>query len=329
MPAPKRTAAATPSVIQVSPAADPAFSEVNLTIFDGTRQPIAAATEILLSIRDGSQKQLYRAPFSGPAITIKLPVHNNFADNYSIVAWAKGYQQAGFQPVRVTSGARQALDLMLLKKQGDYHFAQAKWQQVIARKPLFAQIFAASTAAGTSDVSLAFNQLIESQPAQLACLLNITSALEQIFLANKTPLDYFKEFNLADLRPDRIFGYADARLIDQVRLAAQEGAFSIEPPADLALHGDATASFRDQQFGEANIQLTFHEKNRKSIGGVDCIYVEPDIDYYKDTAAHIFLEVIPHAFTGNVTSPRAVYVLRWMASRRVGVPEFNPLYTIE
>ena len=43
-------------------------------------------------------------------------------------------------------------------------------------------------------------------------------------------------------------------------------------------HGDATSSFKQNQFGEANVQLTFLEKNRKTIDGVDCAYVEPDID---------------------------------------------------
>jgi len=57
--------------------------------------------------------------------------------------------------------------------------------------------------------------------------------------------------------------------------------------------------------------------------------VEPDIDYYKDLAAHALLEVIANALTGSLTDPKNVYVLRWIAGRRAGVPEFNPPYTIE
>jgi hypothetical protein len=153
--------------------------------------------------------------------------------------------------------------------------------------------------------------------------------MSQIFLAQGTPLDYFKQLDLAALAPDRIFGYADAALVNQVRLAAQKGLFETEPASDLVLHTDATSSFKQVQFGEANVQLTFHENNKKSIGGVDCVYVEPDIDYYKDPGAHAILEVLPNALTSGKTDPRMVYVLRWIAGRHAGVPEFDPLYTIE
>jgi hypothetical protein len=153
--------------------------------------------------------------------------------------------------------------------------------------------------------------------------------MQQISLPVKTPLDYFKTFDLGALKPDRIFGYADAKLVDQVRTAAQQGEFETEPAIDLGLHGDATSSFKQIQFGEANVQLTFHEHNRKTIDGVDCVYVEPDIDYFKDPGAHLLLEVIPNGLTGNVSNPRVVYVLRWIAGRHAGIPEFDPLYTIE
>jgi hypothetical protein len=61
---------------------------------------------------------------------------------------------------------------------------------------------------------------------------------------------------------------------------------------------------------------------------VDCIVVEPDIDYFKDPGAHGLLEVMPNKFTGGLTNPETVYALRWMAGRRAGIPEFNPPYTI-
>ena len=56
--------------------------------------------------------------------------------------------------------------------------------------------------------------------------------------------------------------------------------------------------------------------------------VEPDIDYYTDVGANALLEVIPNFFTGGLTDSKAVYVLRWIAGRRTGVPEFDPPYTI-
>jgi hypothetical protein len=41
------------------------------------------------------------------------------------------------------------------------------------------------------------------------------------------------------------------------------------------------------------VQLTFHENDKQTVSGVSCILLEPDIDYFKDTAAHAFLEVLP------------------------------------
>lgn len=312
--------------ISVEPAVDPAKGLMSVNIFDGTRQQIKDGTQILLTVRDGAQNELFRQDIGGPNINLELPVHNNFADNYTIIAFADGYEQAGFQPVKIGPHPPQTLDLMLLSKKGDYHFANARWTDVEVKKPLVSQIFAASL---PGDPSAVYGQLMEEHPDHLACLLNITTAMQRISLPHGTPLDYFKQFDLPNLAPDRIFGYADAELVDQVRLAAQQGEFDTEPAIDLSLHGDATSSFKQIQFGEANVQLTFHEKNRKTIDGVDCVYVEPDIDYFKDPGAHLLLEVIPNALTGNVSSPRVVYVLRWIAGQHAGIPNFDPLYTIE
>lgn len=331
MAAPKRARAkpglkATAEALSVAPAADLSSGLVTVTLFDGTRQRIQPGTPILLTVHDGAQNQLFRDEVNGPGIALHLPVHNNFADNYSIVAFAEGFEQAGFLPVKIGPNAPQKLDLMLLPKDGDYHFAQAKWTDLLSKKPLLSRIFSDSL---TGDPGTAYGDLMEDHPDHLACMLNITTAMEQVFLPDGTPLEYLKEFDLTALAPDRIFGYADAKLVDQVRLAAQHGQFQTQPPIDLTLHGDATSSFKQIQFGEANLQLTFHEKNRKVINGVDCVYVEPDIDYFKDPGAHFLLEVIPNKLSQSVSSPRTVYVLRWIAGQHSGIPNFDPLYTIE
>ena len=312
--------------ISVNPAVNPNTGFVTVNIFDGTRQPIPAGKQILLTVRDGAQNQLYRNFVPGPSVKLELPFHNNFADNYAIITYVDQYEQAGFQPVNIGPSVPVQLDLMLLPKNSTFHFAAARWSDVQARKPLVGKIFAASVAGAAAD---AYSDLMEQHPDYLACLLNITTAMQQISLPHNSPLDYFKTFDVPNLAPDRIFGFADAALVDQVRLAAQQGEFDTEPAIDLGLHGDATSSFKQKQFGEANVQLTFHENHRQTIDGVDCVYVEPDIDYYKDPGAHLLLEVIPNGLTGNVSNPRVVYVLRWIAGQRAGIPEFDPLYTIE
>ena len=89
-------------------------------------------------------------------------------------------------------------------------------------------------------------------------------------------------------------------------------------------------SFKENRFGEANVQLTFHGDDRKVVDGVTCIMVEPDIDYYRDLGSHGLLEVLPGFFPGGMTDPRVVYLLRWMAGRRKsGIAEFDPPYTLD
>jgi hypothetical protein len=79
-------------------------------------------------------------------------------------------------------------------------------------------------------------------------------------------LDYFNEILWDEsLAQDRFFGYADKSIVDQVRRAAMEHEFAPEPNPGL-FHPDATSSFKQIQFGEANVQLTFHEKDTKKIG---------------------------------------------------------------
>jgi hypothetical protein len=65
-----------------------------------------------------------------------------------------------------------------------------------------------------------------------------------------------------------------------------------------------------------------------TLDGVNCVMIEPDIDHYKDPAAHVLLEVVPNALTHTLTNPAEVYVLRWIAGQTAGIPEFAPLYTI-
>jgi len=129
------------------------------------------------------------------------------------------------------------------------------------------------------------------------------------------------------MKQDRFFAWADRRLINQVKLAAENGEFAPEHGSSF-WHPGATLSYKQVQFGEANVQLSFHEKETNKIEGIDCVKVEPDMDYYKDPGAHALLEVVPNKITGGLSDPEQVYVLRWIAGQHAGVPQFEPPYTI-
>jgi hypothetical protein len=175
MPAAKRakaktTSAPIPESLTISPASAPGIGLVTVNIYDGTRQPIAAGTQILLTIHDGAQREVLSKQIPGPTIHLNFTVQNNFADNYSIVASAPGYEQAGFVPVTVVAGAPRVLDLMLLKKDASFHFANAKWSDILAKKPKLANLLTASV--NGSDPGLAYGDMMENRPEILACLLN-------------------------------------------------------------------------------------------------------------------------------------------------------------
>ena len=132
------------------------------------------------------------------------------------------------------------------------------------------------------------------------------------------PLTYFKELIWDNsMAQDRFYGYADPVLYDQVKLAAAHETF-VREPGFAMFHKGATDSYKQIQFGEANVQLTFHADDKKQIDGLECIKMEPDIDYYKDLAAHALLEVIHNGIGECLTDPKQVYFLRWIAGRRAG-----------
>ncbi len=301
----------------------PTKSAVTINVFDGTRKPFAAGKRVLYTVIDGNQKQWVRKEVPTPTLKATgLPFFDNLGDNYCVLAYADGFQQAGFVPVKLSPRQPVIVDLMLIPKVPQFNFADAPWDAIKVDLPFLA--------AGVDDGAGRdrYGMLMEDKPGSLAALLNITTAMSQIFLPAGTPLDYVKQAVWDDsLRQDRFFAWCDPQLLEQVRLAAAQGKFAPES-APWIVHPGATASWKQLQFGEANVQLSFHENETQVISGVTCIKVEPDIDYYKDPLNHVILEVLPNAITGGLTNPAEVYVLRWIAGRRAGVPEFAPPYVI-
>jgi len=306
-------------------------SKLELRIFDGTRQPFPAPAKFLVTLTDGRQNQRFRNYIeSNSAVFTDLPFFDNYQDNYGVVVWAEGYQQAGFMPVTLSDQYTKSVDVMLIPTQPKYSFVNAPWNDVQVLYPFLAE------GADEPAASARYQNFVNQQPRPGACLLNLCEAMSLIHLARGTPLDYFKgiiwkgeygENGEYDPKQDRFFAWCEPALIDQVKDAAAAGLFAEEKNPGI-FHKGATRSWKQIEFGEANVQLTFHEGDTRQVGGVDCILVEPDIDYYKDLGAHAIYEVIYNPLTQSLTDPAQVYVLRWIAGRQAGVPEFNPMYTI-
>ena len=305
-------------------------SKIRVRIYDGTRQPLNNVKNQLIRMRDGMQKEVFAKFIGGPDITVTdLPFYNNFGDQYAALVSGDNYDQAGFYPVNASPALTQIVDLMLLPKKRHFNFAGADWQGISGSDPRLVAILTAGAASEAAEENR-YEDLRENHSSSLAAFFNICTAMKDIHLQDGGPLDYIKQLVWDDpLAPaqDRFFAWVDARLVQQVTQACTQGKFAQEFDSGL-FHSGATSSYKEIQFGEANVQITFHENEKKNLNGVDCIIVEPDIDYYRDLGAHALLEALGNMLSGQKTNPEIVYVLRWMAGRCSGLPDFNPPYTI-
>jgi hypothetical protein len=299
-------------------------STLRLRIFDGSRQLFSKPANFLVKIVDGNQTQHVWHDYPQNDMTFNgLPFYNNLFDNYTVVVSSAGYKQAGYQPVKLSNTYTTTLDIMLIGNDPGFSFVDARWDTAKVDYPFVA------TGADNAIGEQRYDNLLEAEEP-LACLLNLCEAMSQIALPQGTPLDYIKQIRWdAPYAPvqDRFFAWCDVGLIDQVKASAAAGKFAVEN-APGVFHPGATSSWKQIQFGEANVQLTFHENDKLTLHGVDCVMLECDMDYYRDLAAHTILEVIPNGLTHTLTNPTEVYVLRWIAGRTAGVPDFAPIYTI-
>jgi hypothetical protein len=313
--------------------------DILVNIVNGQRTPFDAATRLLVTATDGQQKTLFRTFVNANTIRIPgLEVRENLADRYTILVSAKDHSDAGFTPVLLKANSQQVVDLMMMRREADFVFEE--FDAIDALMNL-------QTMQGGRTLEEAeplYERLRQHDKPALACLLNIATALGQITLApasglDQNPLRSFHALRSAPER-DRLFAWADVGFLEQVKETARKQgdnkALSGFVLAPAGLHPGATVSYKQTDFGEGNVQLSFHEGETDTVNGVACMVVEADIDYFKDTAAHILLEVFPNTLNSKIhgknsaqslTNPRSVYGLRWIAGRRLG-RDFAPPYVL-
>ncbi len=290
-----------------------------VNLFDGARQPLSGPQRVLIRLINGAGRILSARYHRGPSVYFaEVPCHGDFRDNYRIVASAPGCMTSGVASLALTPGRLASVDLMVLPRNGSFHFRNATWDRLQASRPHWAQLLERAP----------YEDLLERQPAALAGMLNLFAALEQTPLNGGTAIQYIAEVAWTpEPAADRIFAWARRELLTEVARGVQAGMFNPELLPG-AFHPGATASFKETRLEAANLQITFHEKSREQRRGEECVMVELDMDYYPDLGAHALLEVLPNTLLGRKTDPRVIYMMRWMAARRSGLPEFDPLYTV-
>jgi len=81
-----------------------ALGRAMVNIFDGTRKSYSDNAKLLISVIDGNKNVRSRDFHDKASILFTdLPITDNFGDDYSILAAASGYKDAGFFPVKMAS----------------------------------------------------------------------------------------------------------------------------------------------------------------------------------------------------------------------------------
>jgi hypothetical protein len=306
----------------------PMTGSIRIHVVDGARRPIPPTETVLVRVIDGNQKQVVARYVSGGDVLIEgLQFHDNLGDRYTVIAWMRGYEQAGYHPVILERGGQKTVNLMLIPSSRRIDFSRAQWDVLRAQRPALYALLAGGLP--EQEARARYEQLLAQRPLVAAHVLNVATALESVSIgAQRNALQFLHELLWdASMQQDRFWGYADPALVSELRQLVQTGAFEYAAGASIT-HPGSTASFKERSFYEANMQLSFFENDRKVIDGVDCVKFEFDIDYYRDPLAHVLLEVIPNSVSGHLTDPVQVYQLRWIASRQNG-KSFDPPYTIE
>ena len=185
---PKAKAKKKPTAVKLEATAPPDKATMVVSLYDGTRQPIELG-DFLIRVFDGFQNQLFDNDRPAPTTVFSLPFHDNLQDNYRVLASADDFTGAGFSPVKLSPQAVAPVDLLLLPHGADFKFQT--WADVKTTDPVIAAFLAVG---GTdAEAQAHYDDLRQNKPAALASLLNLATAMKDIHLPSKTPLDYFRE----------------------------------------------------------------------------------------------------------------------------------------
>jgi hypothetical protein len=306
---------------------------IELTVVDGRREKFAGEYNVRLF--DGNQNPRLDKTYSTPTRTLVVPYTGTLADKYRVVVTAHGWRDAGQIAIQVNPAEPARVGIMLVPKQHAFNFHRATWDALATEWPELRALLSAG-AKDDDDARQRYDHLRETPTCQprLACLLNIVTAMKALSLPEKTAFAYLRQVIWDDsLAQDRFFAWADPQLLPQLDQAAKQGLFKPELGCQF-FHAGSTSSDKQVEFAEANVQVTFHDQDAPPPELAGSIKVEPDMDCYRDLAAHAVLEVLPNFIQKilgkkGLTDPVTVYAQRWIVGYCAGEPDFDPLYTIE
>lgn len=322
----------------------PDRASLPVQVYGTNRQLLQASGGVLITLRDGYQKQLHREFHKSSNVVFNVPFRNSFADKFTVVAWSDGFMQSGriAVPLEQDEPDPHPVKLMLLPGACQYDFADARPEK-LALLAEYKWLTGSFTDEGYA--SVVGQSSVNGETNSLATLLNIVAALPAIGLpVGESPMTHFERLYGGETPARRPVGFLPDRFYVWVNPALRKTicghkAFVKAPKADHKLPDKTVrpiCSRKHTLLNHANLQFTFYDE--KDANGN--IVLELDIDYHKDQVAHVLLEGLTHLlakkgvpFLEKTTDPKVVYILRWNEENgrldNNGQPcDFTPLYKI-
>jgi hypothetical protein len=309
---------------------------IRIHLMDGGRHPVTEDLEALVRIFDSHRRLVASSFVTGPqAIFPNLPLAENGAERFTVLAHARGYRDGLLFPVRPVRNMLADVALLLVPENGLFLFESPDLLE--SGHPSIRRMLGPEQR----------QALYQLNPRHLAGLLNLCAAMETLPLPDEsfsTPLhlDWQPVWDL--LTPERVWAWVDLRFLEILRKAACLRSFAVElhpetRSSGIAGHaGPATSSWREVRFPAGNLRFTFHEHDRRTLDllnplgdtrSVDCVLVEAEIDCWGDLLSLGLAEAVPPAAQREKSSVEMAYQLRWMMHRLERLPEFDPPYRIE
>jgi hypothetical protein len=314
----------------------PATGSLRIHLVDGSHRPLPDDFQTFLRLLDGHKQVASSFVTGSSAVFPGLPFPDAQRKRLTVFAHARDYRDAMLFPVHVAKNVLAESTLMLVPEHGRFCFDSLDTLEAGHRL--------IRRAIGNARE---FQAMQESNPRNVATLLNLCAAMETMPLPNPefpSPLhyDWQPEWNLT--APGQCWAWVDIRFMESLRTAACLRSFA-QLPNPEACHpgipgrvGPATASWKELRLPVANVRFTFHGHDRRTLDltdptgdtrSVDCVMVQAEIDYTGDLVDAGLSDAMPCEGTRELSVPELAYQLRWMSSRQERLPEFNPPYGIE
>jgi hypothetical protein len=308
---------------------------LTVVLYDGD-QHLFSNRNAEVTVVDEKSGESRTSLYHGGALSLTFADSGGEAQTCTISVHAPGFKSTETKHLRIENGGNTSISLMLVPRHAGLDMDQAHWQDLTREDPeLMSRLLCNNQ--GPQDCSSTYEQILRQQPDNLAALINISVALQQIQIGGRSAFSYYQSIGLDhSLFRDRFFAYVDKALLQQLKADSQNH-HRDRPAGDAPfarlhgswiLHRHATISFKELDLDSANVQITFQEKDTRVINGIECVRVDTDIDYYK-RFAHGLLEVIPNLLMHKRTDPEKVYRLRWNATKKQqargsGISDFAP-----